>query len=86
MTESEVLARVSQVIQAETGRTGPFGPDTHLVDGLGLDSLALLSITVELENRFELCLEPEEGEALERIGDIVGLLMRMSREAERESA
>lgn len=77
MTEAEIRGVVCEVLSAETGREGPFEPETHLVDQLGLDSLGLLSITVELENRFELCLEPEEDEPLLRVGDVVGLLLRM---------
>ncbi|MGH0032465.1 MAG: acyl carrier protein [Myxococcota bacterium] len=82
MTEAEVLDTVSEVIRAEAGGEATVGPDTHLIDHLGLDSLNLLSITVELENRFERCLEPEGDDPLLRVGDIVAALLRKGRAGE----
>jgi acyl carrier protein len=51
------------------------------VDQLGLDSLALLSLTVALENHFEVCLEPDEDEPLVCVGDVVRLLARARADA-----
>ena len=76
MTETQVHEAVCEVLRSETGRNGPFFPETALVDQLGLDSLALLSLTVALENRFEVCLEPDEDEPLVSVGDVVRLLVR----------
>lgn len=85
MTEAEVFQVVCEVLRAQTGHGWAFTPETHLVDQLGLDSLGLLSLTVELENRFELCLEPDEDEPLLRLGDVVGLLVRMQERAEQDA-
>jgi len=74
--EDAILAAVREVIRTELGVRAAIGSDTDLVDDLGLDSLALLTLTVALENRFEVCLEPGADGSLSRVGDVVAQLAR----------
>ena len=72
-----LLDAVCEVIRAESGCSGPLTAETDLVEDVGLDSLVLLQVTVELENRFSVCLEPGPDDGgLTRVGDIVTLLER----------
>lgn len=76
MSRSLILEALREEIEQAVGRKVPFAEEAHLVDDLGLDSLDLLAVTVGLENRFELCLEPEDETPLVRVGDVVEMLER----------
>lgn len=72
MTRQEILEGVRAAIADEVGARacGAVGFDSDLVSDLALDSLGLLTLTVALENRFEVCLEDPD-ESLTRVGVIV---------------
>jgi acyl carrier protein len=77
MTRAEILAGVAQVardeleLDPETVR-----PEARLVEDLGLDSLRLLTLAAEVENRFQVALEPEDDAAIVTVGDLVAALER----------
>ena len=76
-----VLDAVREVVRGELGIQEPVELVTDLVDDLGLDSLALLTLTVSLENRFEVCLEFDAG-VVTSVGDVVDFLAREIQHAE----
>jgi acyl carrier protein len=41
-----------------------------------LDSLQLIALVVEVENRFRVCLEPEDEARIATIGDLVEVIRR----------
>jgi acyl carrier protein len=43
---------------------------------LGLDSLKLLTLAVEVENRFRICLDPEDEAGIETVADLVAIIRR----------
>ena len=49
--------------------------DTNLADDLGLDSLDIVGITMELEERLDISLEDEEVANVETVSDIVELVV-----------
>jgi acyl carrier protein len=75
----EILSAVREVIRRELDVRADIGADTDLIDDLHLDSLSLLTLTVALENRFEVCLEPGPDGSLSRISDVVAQLARARR-------
>lgn len=50
--------------------------DTDLYEALKLDSLRLLTLVAELENRFKVILEDGDEVGLKTVGDLVALLER----------
>ena len=48
--------------------------EDHIVDNLGIDSLDLVDILVEIEDQFEINLEEKEINSLEYVKDIISLL------------
>jgi acyl carrier protein len=79
--ESDILQTVRDLIRDELGVRCAIGSDTDLIDDLHLDSMALLTLTVALENRFEVCLEPGPDGRLSRVSDVVAQLARGVRPA-----
>lgn len=55
--------------QPDPGRT--LDLDQRLIEDLGLDSISLLALVVEVENHFRVVLEPEDEAGIERVGDLV---------------
>lgn len=45
--------------------------DTNLVEGLGIDSLDMVELAMELEDEFDMEIEDEEMEQLQTVKDIV---------------
>lgn len=76
MDADEILAGVGEVAREHLGFAEEISPEMRLVEDLRLDSIRLLTLAVEVENRFRVCLEPEEEAAVETVGDLVALLGR----------
>jgi acyl carrier protein len=77
MTRAEILAGVARVARDELGLDpATIRPEARLVEDLGLDSLRLLTLAAEVENRFRVALEPEDDAAIVTVGDLVAALER----------
>lgn len=74
--EREILATVTGIARRELDRDGPVEPGMRLVEDLGLDSLALLTLAVAVEDRFEICLDEDEEAEIATVGDLVALVRR----------
>ncbi|MEO8504831.1 MAG: phosphopantetheine-binding protein [Acidobacteriota bacterium] len=71
LSEQEILAGVAEVARQHLDYTGAIEPGMRLIEDLRLDSLRLLTLAVEVENRFRVRLDPEEEAAIETVGDLV---------------
>ena len=74
MSEREILAGLEQVAQQHLAYAGRLAPEQRLVEELGLDSLRLLILAAEVENRFQVRLEPDEEAGIVTVGDLVRLV------------
>ena len=57
---------------------GKLRPEMHLVEDLELDSLRLLTLAVEVENHFRICLDEDEEAGIETVGDLVRVIEQKS--------
>jgi acyl carrier protein len=71
VTDEQVLEAIAEVARIHLGYTGPVRPEMKLVEELSLDSLKLLTLAVEVENRFRIRLDPELDHELETVADLV---------------
>jgi len=76
---SDTWLEVLRLLRERFQRTDPVLPESDLVGELGLDSLAQLELVVELENHFEIALEPEGAEEIRTAGDLVAWVDRTRR-------
>ena len=53
-------------------------PDTAIVEGLQLDSLAQVTLTAAIEDDLGVILEPEDRENLQTVGDLVRVILERS--------
>lgn len=55
--------------------------DARLVEDLGLDSMRLLTLVVEVEDRFRICLDEGDEAEIVRVADLVEVIRRKSDDA-----
>jgi acyl carrier protein len=75
MTDAEILTGIAEVAATHLHWTGPVRPETRLVEDLGLDSVKLLTLAVEVENRFRVCLDTGESE-IATVAELVAAVRR----------
>jgi acyl carrier protein len=64
-----------ELLEADTGEHHPDLTDaTKLREGLGLDSVDVVSIVSQIERRFRIRLSHEELQTLATVGDVLNLL------------
>ncbi len=74
MTREEIADGIVAVAREHLGFTGAFESRLRLVEDLGFDSLKLLTLAAEVENRFRVTLDPDEEAGIATLGDLVALL------------
>ena len=71
MKTDQILAAIEAVAREHVGFDGELCPELRLVEDLELDSLKALTLAVEVENRFLICLDPEIEAGIITVGDLV---------------
>lgn len=79
MTDQEILDGIAAVAREHLGWADEMRPDLLLSD-LALDSLKSLTLAVEVENRFRICLDPESEAAILTVQDLVAMIRRLLEE------
>lgn len=83
MTEGEILAGLEMIARERLEVERTLTMQSRLVEELRLDSLRLLTLAVEVENRFRVRLDPEDEGSIETVGDLVRVVERkLAAEAE----
>jgi acyl carrier protein len=76
VNDVEILAGIREVVRAHFGAGAEVEPDTSLVEALALDSLRMLTLVAELENRFRVCFEAGDEVGLVTGRDLVAVVRR----------
>ena len=76
MSSEAILAGVAEVARVHLGWEDPLTPDMRLVEDLRLDSIRLLTLAVEVENRFQVRLDELDEGGIETVGDLVETVKR----------
>ncbi|HEX9670181.1 MAG TPA: acyl carrier protein [Thermoanaerobaculia bacterium] len=74
MTRAAILEGIAEVARRHLDWHGAVTPAMRLVEDLRLDSIRLLTLAAEVENRFRVILDEEDELRLETVGDLVDLL------------
>jgi len=71
-----VLAGIAEVAREHVGWQGEtLDPAARLVEDLRLDSLRLLTLAVEVENRFRVALDEDDEAEIETVGDLADVVV-----------
>lgn len=76
MNDDTILAGIAEVARLHLGWEGEVTPEMRLVEDLRLDSLRLLTLAAEVENRFRVRLDEQDEGAIETVGDLVAIVRR----------
>lgn len=76
MTESEILDGVADVARRHLDWEGALDLEMRLVEDLRLDSVRLLTLAMEVENRFRVRLDEKDEALLLTVGDLVAIVGR----------
>jgi len=68
---AEILAGIAQVARDKLGWTEPVREEMRLVESLGLDSIRVLTLVVEIEDRFRVCLDDSIDQQIETVSDLI---------------
>jgi acyl carrier protein len=75
MTEQEILAGLAEIVNEETGLDAEsVQMDKSFTDDLDIDSLSMMTIVVNAEDRFGVRIPDEEVKNLSTVGDAVGYI------------
>lgn len=84
--EQELLRELEAVAREHLEWRGALAAETRLVEALGLDSLRLLTLVVEVENRFRIRLAEGEEAGIETAGELARLVRAKLLEQDGERA
>lgn len=77
MMDETILQGISDVARLHLGWEGPdLSPEMRLVEDLRLDSVRLLTLAAEVENRFRIFLDEADEMAIETVADLVAIVRR----------
>ena len=76
MSDEAILAGIQEVARVYLGWEGSLTPDLRLVEDLHLDSVRLLTLAAEVENRFRVFLDELDEGAVATVGDLVAVIRR----------
>jgi len=76
MKPDDILEAIARIGRERLGWTGALSPEMRLIDDLKLDSVHLLTLAVEIENRFRIALDEADEAALETVGDLAAAVRR----------
>lgn len=73
-----ILAGIARVAHEHLEWRGTLTPEMRLVEDLELDSLKALTLALEVENHFRVCLDPDA--AIETVADLVAAIQERVRD------
>ena len=73
-SDEHILAGIAEVARRHVGFTGPLALESRLLEDLNLDSLKSLTLALEIENHFKVCLDQEGG--IETVADLVAVIRK----------
>ena len=72
VSDAQIIDSIAEVARLHLGWTGELRPEMHLVEDLELDSIKRLTLALEVENHFQICLDEEA--AILTVGDLVEII------------
>jgi acyl carrier protein len=74
-SEAQIIDGIAEVARQHLGWKGSLRPEMRLVEDLELDSLKTLTLALEVENHFRVCLDEEAG--IQTVGDLVTIIREL---------
>lgn len=79
LSQTEVLAGLAEIVNEETGiAVDAVTPDKSFIDDLDIDSISIMTITVNCEDKFGVKIGDEDVKDLKTVGDFVNFIVSAS--------
>jgi acyl carrier protein len=79
LTQKDVLAGLAEIVNDETGiATEAVQLDKHFTNDLDIDSISMMTIVVNCEDKFGVKIPDEEVKNLNTVGDAVDFIVSVS--------
>jgi acyl carrier protein len=76
VTEALVMSEICRVVERELASSRVIKPSDRLVGDLGLDSVTMTTLAVELEDRFHVILTGDEAAQVHTVEELVRFVVR----------
>ena len=78
-SEQEILAGLAEIVSEETGLpTDSVSPEKSFTDDLDIDSLSMMTIVVNAEEKFGVRIPDDDVKGLSTVGDAVNYIQKAS--------
>jgi acyl carrier protein len=74
MTDTMILEGIAEVVRQRLDWQGPLTLDMRLIEDLRLDSVSLLTLAAEVENRFRVLLDETDEAGIRTVADLVAVV------------
>lgn len=82
-TQEEIIAELGQIVEEVTGiEPSEVTVDKSFVDDLDIDSLSMVEIAVQTEDKYGVKVPDEDLAGLRTVGDIVAYIQKLEAEVE----
>lgn len=72
----EILQTIRELAREHLEHEGELEASSRLVEDLELDSVRRLTLAIEIEDHFRICLDPEDEASIETVADLVETVRR----------
>jgi acyl carrier protein len=87
MDRESLRQALGELVEQETGtKPDSLADDVVLTEGIGMDSIDLVGLIVQVENRFRIKIETEELRQITRVGELLSLLEKKLSASDKEPA
>ncbi len=76
MTDAEILSRLAEIARKKLDYGGDLTVESRLVEDLELDSIRLLTLAMEVEDHFRICLDEDDEAGIVTVADLVDVVRR----------
>ena len=87
MDRESLRKDLAELVEQETGsKPGNLADDVLLIEGLGMDSIDLVGLVVQVENRFRIKIATDELKGVSKVGEFLALVEKKISAGDAETA
>ena len=78
---SEIREIIFSTLRAALPQARPLSDETHIIEDLGLDSVAVMDFVMEIEDKLDISVPLDKIAEVETLGDLVATVQRLKQAA-----
>ncbi len=86
MTDAEILSQLAEIARQKLDYDGELTVRSRLVEDLELDSIRLLTLAMEVEDHFRICLDEDDEAGIVTVADLVDVVRRKLADGRRKGS